>query len=88
MGARVKAAHHLGELLSEDEARPAPAQADYQPLIDAAARWHEQMVHTGVKEQNLNSGALTDLQADFLGAKRELLAARTQLADAAKAGHL
>jgi phospholipase C len=88
MGARVNAARHLGELLSEDQARPAPAQADYQPLIDAAARWHEQMVHAGVREQNLSSGVLTDLQADFLGAKRELLAARTQLADAAKAGHL
>jgi phospholipase C len=88
MGARVNAAQHLGGLLTEDQPRSAPAQADYQPLVDAAARWHEQMVHTGVREQNLSSGVLTDLQADFLGAKRELLAARTQLADAAKAGPL
>jgi len=85
MGARVNAAHHLGELLTETQPRPAPALADYQPLIDAAGRWHEEMVHTGVREQDLTTGALTDLQADFLGAKRELLAARTQLA---KAGHL
>jgi phospholipase C len=85
MGARVNAAHHLGELLTETQPRPAPALADYQQLVDAAGRWHEEMVHTGVREQDLTTGALTDLQADFLGAKRELLAARTQLA---KAGHL
>jgi phospholipase C len=88
MGARVNAADHLGELLTETQPRPAPALADYQQLIDAAGRWHEEMVHTGVREQDLGSGALTDLQADFLGAKRELLAARTQLAVASKAGHL
>jgi len=88
MGARVNAAHHLGELLTETQPRPAPALADYEELIDAAGRWHEEMVHTGVREQDLGSGALTDLQADFLGAKRELLAARTQLAVATKAGHL
>jgi hypothetical protein len=45
--------------------------------------WHEQLVQAGVRAQNPTAPAvaheLTDFQADFLGAKQELLAARTQI---------
>jgi phospholipase C len=88
MGARVAAAKHLGELLTEDTPRPAPKQADYQVLLKQAADWHEQLVHNGVREQTGPGLALphelTDWQSDFLGAKRELLAARRQLVAAGR----
>src|ERR687888_542334 len=89
MGARVAAAKHLGELLTEDNPRPAPARADYQTLLDQAASWHEQLVHNGAREQIGPGGLavpheLSDWQQDFLGAKQELLAARRQLAAAGK----
>jgi phospholipase C len=79
MGARVKAANHLGELLSEDQARPAIPRAAYQTLIAAAADWHQEMVHSGAQQTDAVAHVLTDFQEDFLGAKRELLAARTQV---------
>jgi phospholipase C len=84
MGARVNGANHLGELLDQGQPRPAPPQADYHHLIEAAASWHQEMVHTGAQQQDLFSTAITDFQADFLGTKRELLAARTQLQAAAR----
>jgi phospholipase C len=90
MGARVAAAKHLGELLTEAQPRAAIPKADYQPLLDQSARWHEAIVHSGLREQTEVGGLvapheLTDFQADFLGAKQELLAARRQLAAAGKA---
>ena len=87
MGARVAAAKHLGELLTEQSPRTIKRKA-YQPLIDDAARWHEEMVHDGLREQGEGLAVpheLTDFQADFLGAKQDLLAARQQLAAAGKA---
>ena len=88
MGARVAAAKHLGELLTEQAPRKIK-RSEYQPLLDAAAVWHEEMVHDGLAEQGPGALAvpheLTDFQADFLGAKQELLAARRQLAAAGKA---
>jgi phospholipase C len=86
MGARVNAANHLGELLANDEPRAALDRGAYQNLLDDAARWHEQMVHSGAVREQPQSQALTDFQADFLGAKRELLAARTQIAARDRAG--
>jgi len=88
MGERVAAAKHLGECLTEDAPRRIP-RSEYQQLVDQAAGWHEEMVHDGVREENVLGLAvpheLTDFQADFLGAKQELLAARRQLAAAGKA---
>jgi phospholipase C len=84
MGARVAAANHLGELLSEDNPRPATPQADYQHLLDQAGQWHQDMVHAGTHTQGTPAAhALSDFQAEFIGAKRELLAARKQIAAAA-----
>jgi len=91
MGARVAAANHLGELLTEATPRPPIPQAQYQTLLDQAARWQEAIVHSGVTEQIQAAGGLvvahelTDFQADFIGAKQELLAARRQLAEAGAA---
>jgi phospholipase C len=89
MGARVAGANHLGALLTETTPRPATPVEDYQALLDEAGEWHEELVHTGVREQTVGGlvvpHELTDFQADFLGAKQELLAARRQLAAAGKA---
>jgi phospholipase C len=91
MGARVAAANHLGALLTEAQPRPAIPTADYQSLLDEAASWQEALVHSGLREQTEVGGLvtapeLTDFQAEFIGAKQELLAARRQLAAAGKAG--
>jgi phospholipase C len=85
MGARVAAANHLGELLSEPQPRPANPQAEYQSLLDAAAAWHEQLVHLGAGE-DWTSPQRTDFQEDFMAAKQELLAARTQVRAAKTVG--
>ena len=87
MGARVKAASHLGELLTETRAR-AYKRAAYRPLLDDAAKWHEEMVLDGVPQPGEGLAIpheLTDFQKDFLGAKSDLLAARRQLDAAGKA---
>jgi phospholipase C len=84
MGARVGAAKHLGELLTEAQARPRIERADYQSLLDEAAKWHEAMVQAGTHTQDQPAAhALSDFQAEFIDAKRELLAARQQIAAAA-----
>jgi phospholipase C len=85
MGARVKAANHLGELLTRPAARRKLTRGSYQNLLTQAASWHEAMVHNGTLTQGQpQAHQLSDFQADFLDAKRELLAARQQIA--AKAG--
>jgi phospholipase C len=85
LGARVAAAKHLGELLTEQSPRQMP-RSEYQHLLDDAKSWHEQMVANGLHEQGglAVPHELTDFQQDFLGAKQELLAARRQLAAAGK----
>jgi phospholipase C len=84
MGARVGAAKHLGELLTEDQPRPRIEKADYKPLLEQAAAWHEQMVQVGTHTQGQPAAhALSDFQEEFIDAKRELLAARQQIAAAA-----
>jgi hypothetical protein len=63
-------------------------RSDYQPLVDASARWHEEMVLDGVSPPGEGLAVpheLTDFQKDFLGAKADLLAARRQLDAAGKA---
>jgi phospholipase C len=87
MGKRVAAANHLGELLTRSTARRIK-RSDYQPLVDASARWHEEMVLDGVPPPGEGLAIpheLTDFQKDFLGAKADLLAARRQLDAAGKA---
>lgn len=81
MGARVRAAEHLGGLLTETSPRPAPAQADYQNLIDQAAEWQKQLFQRSVEHQSERAAAqpdLTDWQEEFIGARNALLAQRGQ----------
>jgi phospholipase C len=83
MGARVNAANHLGELLSEDQARPATPRSDYQHLLDEAAQRHEDIVNAGTHQQGDPAAhALSDFQAEFLDAKQALLTARKQIGTA------
>jgi phospholipase C len=87
MGARVKAASHLGELVTGTRPR-LYKRAAYQPLLDASVKWHEEMVLDGVPQPGEGLAIpheLTDFQKDFLGAKADLLAARRQLDAAGKA---
>jgi phospholipase C len=81
MGARVNAANDLGELLTRPTPRRKLARSSYQDLLTQTAAWHEAMVHTGTLTQGQpQAHQLSDFQADFLDAKRELLAARKQIA--------
>jgi phospholipase C len=80
MGARVNAANHLGELLSEDQPRPATPRSNYQHLLDEAAQWHEDIVNAGTHQQGDPAAhALSDFQVEFLDAKQALLTARKQI---------
>ena len=78
MGARVRAAQHLGGLLSGDP-RPAPAQAEYQDLIDQAADWQKEFFQKSIEhqtERGAEAPDLTDWQEEYLGARNALLARR------------
>jgi phospholipase C len=78
MGARVRAAQHLGGLLS-GKPRSAPAQADYQHLIDEAAEWQKEFFEKSLQQQGQREAAtpeLTDWQEEYLGARNALLARR------------
>jgi phospholipase C len=78
MGARVRAAEHLGALLGGDP-RPAPPQAEYQHLIDEAAEWQKDFFAKSIAHQT-QAGAeqpdLTDWQEEYLGARNAVLAQR------------
>jgi phospholipase C len=78
MGARVRAAEHLGGLLRGDP-RPRPAQANYQHLIDQAAEWQKEFFQKSIEHQAQRGAEppdLTDWQEEYLGARNALLARR------------
>jgi phospholipase C len=76
MGARVRAAEHLGGLLG-GKAKPAPAQADYQHLIDEAAEWQKGFFATSIAHQAAGEPPeLTDWQEEYLAARNAVLAQR------------
>jgi phospholipase C len=83
MGARVRAAAHLGGLLTEPKARAATPRADYQGLIDQTRGWGEKLaIHPilptaeGILSAPLH---LTDFQEEFLEARQTLLAERAAI---------
>jgi phospholipase C len=80
MGARVRAAHHLGGLLSAPHARPVIPRSDYQHLIDGSRGWQEQLATRSVLPTPegvvTRPATLTDFQEEFLAASQTLLAAR------------
>ena len=81
MGARVRAAAHLGELLTEPAPRAAQAQAKYQSLLDKAKQWQEQLNHEGaslhLEQQVPGAAALNDLQKYVIHMKAQVLTARS-----------
>jgi phospholipase C len=88
MGARVRAAHHLGGCLTETTARPATPRTDYQPLIDQTRSWGEKLATHAIlptAEGILSAPAhLTDFQEEFLEARQTILAQRAPKRTAAK----
>ena len=81
MGARVRAAKHLGGLLTQKAARPAIPRADYQPLIEQSRAWGQalaahQILPTaeGILAAPLH---LTDFQEEFLETRHTILEERT-----------
>jgi phospholipase C len=77
MGARVRAAEHLGGVLG-GTARRAPRQADYQNLIDKAAEWQKEFFEKNIDHQSRGEPEpeLTDWQEEYLAARNALLARR------------
>jgi phospholipase C len=80
MGARVRAAHHLGGVLGEDEPRPAPARSEYRELIAAARAWREAEAEHPLVATDEGIVApqtqLTDFQEEFLAYRNAVLTAR------------
>ena len=80
MGARVRAADHLGGLLTETTARPAIPKADYQHLIDQARAWGEKLAMHAIlpTADGILSAPphLTDFQEEFLEARQAILSQR------------
>jgi len=83
MGARVRAAAHLGGLLTQKTARPATPRADYQALIDQSQAWGEKLATheilptaEGILSAPLH---LTDFQEEFLEARQTVLSKRALL---------
>jgi phospholipase C len=77
MGARVRAAEHLGGLLAETTARAAIPRTEYQSLIDQTRAWGEKLAAhpilptaEGILSAPLH---LTDFQEEFLEARKTIL---------------
>jgi phospholipase C len=81
MGARVRAAEHLGGLLGNATARPAITRSDYQSLIDQSRRWQAAGAMRAVQPTGNGRAApppqeLTDFQEEFETMRQALLAER------------
>jgi hypothetical protein len=57
-----RAAEHLGALLSEKRARPAPPRADYQPMIDQARTGENNSPPTASSQPQRASSGLSDFR--------------------------
>ena len=77
MGARVRAAEHLGGLLTETTARPQIPRTEYQALIDQTRNWGEKLAAHAIlptAEGILSAPQhLTDFQEEFLEARQTVL---------------
>ena len=80
MGARVRAADHLGGLLTETNARPTIPKAEYQQLVDQARNWGEKLAMHAIlpTADGIISAPphLTDFQEEFLEARQAILSRR------------
>jgi phospholipase C len=83
MGARVRAAEHLGGLLGEAVARPAIPRAQYQNLIDQTQNWGLKLAQQPILPTAEGILAapmhLTDFQEEFLEARHGILAEQASL---------
>jgi phospholipase C len=79
MGARVRAASHLGGLLTRQAARAAIPRSQYQSLIDATRAWQEALAQQSVLATPEGAAPqldLTDFQQEFAAYRKAVLAAR------------
>ena len=80
MGARVRAAQHLGGVLTEPSPRPAIARSSYQNLIAQAQGWGDKLAaHAAIPSRaSLHAEAsVTDFQQQFLALRQAVLAQRS-----------
>ena len=80
MGARVRAAQHLGGVLTEPRARPAIPRSSYQKLIAQAQSWGDKLAaHKTIPSRaSLQAEAsVTDFQQEFLALRQAVLAQRS-----------
>jgi len=80
MGARVRAASHLGTVLRRTSARPSIARSQYQDVIDETRAWQEALAAQSViaTDQGAVSpqAELTDFQQEFVAYRKAVLDAR------------
>ena len=80
MGARVRAAQHLGGVLTQPSPRPAIPRSSYQNLIAQAQSWSDQLAaHAAIPSRaTLQAEAsVTDFQQEFLALRQAVLAQRS-----------
>jgi phospholipase C len=81
MGARVRAANHLGALLERDVQIPTPDEAALQKLASALGDWRADALRAEVQVQGEavapDPAVLTDFQEDYIAAREAVLASLT-----------
>jgi len=80
MGARVRAAQHLGGVLTESSARPPISRSSYQNLIAQAQSWGDKLAaHKAIPSRTslTAEASVTDFQQEFLALRQEVLAQRS-----------
>ena len=80
MGARVRAAEHLGHVLTSTAPRPAIPRSEYQPLIDQTRQWQEALARQSIATTGEGVAPapveLTDFQQEFAAYRKAVLDAR------------
>ena len=81
LGARVRAANHLGVVLEKDVGIPRPDEATLQKLASALGHWRADSLRAEMKVQSEavapDSEALTDFQEDYVAAREAVLGSLT-----------
>jgi phospholipase C len=80
MGARVRAAPHLGGVLTEPSARPAIPRSSYQKLVAQTQSWGDKLAaHETIptRESLQAEASVTDFQQEFLALRQAVLAQRS-----------
>jgi phospholipase C len=80
MEARVRAAQHLGGVLTEPSPRALIARSAYQNLITVAQGWSDQLAaHAAIPTQATLAAeaTVTDFQQEFLALRQAVLAKRS-----------